>query len=173
MTAADQGIQSGGDGTISMQTESAIRNRGADYIEVETSRFGRVRIEQDKIITMLSPFLGFPGSRQFFLKPHGDDSPFMWLQSLDDPKLAFVVVQPGIFLSDYTPPLQSFVLDELQVTPGSDPEVLVILTIPAGQPHEMTANLLGPVVVNVNKRLAKQVLLDPNRYDPCWKVIQD
>ena len=97
----------------------------------------------------------------------------MWLQSLDDPKLAFVVVQPGIFLSDYTPPLQSFVLDELQVTPGNDPEVLVILTIPAGQPHEMTANLLGPVVVNVNKRLAKQVLLDPNRYDPCWKVIQE
>jgi len=29
------------------------------------------------------------------------------------------------------------------------------------------------VVFNVDKRLAKQVLLDPNRYDPCWKVIQE
>lgn len=169
----DQRIHPGGDGTISMQTENAIRNNTADYIEVETSRFGQVRVERDKIITMLSPFLGFPASKQFFLKTHGEDSPFMWLQSIDDPQLAFVVVQPGLFLGDYAPTLQPFVLDELQVVKENDSEILVILTIPAGKPREMTANLLGPVVFNVDKRLAKQVLLDPNRYDPCWKVIQE
>ena len=156
-----------------MQTESAIQSRGTGFIEVETSRFGQMRVEREKIINMLAPFLGFPSSRQFILRPHGEDSPFMWLQSLEDPKLAFVVVQPGFLLSDYAPPLQPFVLDELQVVKGTPPEILVILTIPAGKPLEMTANLLAPVVINVDKRLAKQVLLDPNRYDPCWKVIQE
>ena len=173
MPEVERGTHHGGDGTISMQTENAVRNSMDDYIEVETSRFGQLRVERDKIITMLSPFLGFPASKQFFLKPHGEDSPFMWLQSLDDPQLAFVVVQPELFLSEYSPVLQPFVLDELQVAKENDPEILVILTIPAGKPREMTANLLGPVVFNVDKRLAKQVLLDPNRYDPCWKVIRE
>lgn len=156
-----------------MQTENAVKSSETNDIEIETSRFGRVRVERKKIITMIAPFLGFPGSKQFFLRPHGEDSPFMWLQSLDDPNLAFVVVQPGLFLNDYSPALQPFVLDELLLEKGNAPEILVILTIPAGKPRAMTANLLGPVVVNVNRRLAKQVLLDPNRYDPCWKVIQE
>lgn len=156
-----------------MQTERAGHNSETGHIEVETSRFGRVKVEQEKVITMLAPFLGFPASKQFFLRPHGENSPFMWLQALDDPGLAFVVVQPGLFLPDYSPSLQPFVLKELQLAKGNAPEILVILTIPSGKPRAMTANLLGPVVLNVNKRLAKQVLLDPNRYDPCWKVIQD
>ena len=96
----------------------------------------------------------------------------MWLQSLDNPQLAFVVVQPELFLEDYSPVLQKFVLEELRFSKESDKEILVILTIPPGKPEEMTANLLGPVVINTSKRLAKQVLLDPGKYDPCRKVVQ-
>ena len=114
-----------------MQTESAIHSSETNYLDVKTSRFGPLRVEREKIITMLAPFLGFPTSKQFILRPHGEDSPFMWLQSLDDPNLAFVVVQPGLFLKDYRPSLQPFVLDELQIPKGTDPEILIILTIPA------------------------------------------
>ena len=154
-----------------MQTETAVLNK--EFLDVQTSRFGLVRVDRGKVLTMTTPFLGFPESRRFFLRPHSEDSPFMWLQSLDNPQLAFVVVQPELFLQDYSPDLQKLVLEELEVSQDSDKEILVILTIPPGRPKEMTANLLGPVVINTAKRLAKQVLLDPGKYDACRKVVQD
>jgi len=141
-------------------------------ITVQTSRFGPVEIDPAKVITMVSPFLGFPDCHRFFLRPHSENSPFLWLQSLDLPELAFVTIQPGLILPDYRPEIPESVRRELEMAPDSEPDILVILTIPAGRPADMTANLLGPVMLNVEKRLAKQVLLDPNRYDPCWPVFE-
>ena len=71
---------------------------------------------------------------------------------------------------EYKPEMSSGVRKELQMSPGQDMELMVILTIPPGKPQEMTANLLGPVVLNAEKRLAKQVVLDPKKHDPCWPV---
>lgn len=63
------------------------------------------------------------------------------------------------------------ILDELEVKEPQQLELLVILTIPKGRIEEMTANLLGPVAINPLKRIAKQVPLDPTKYDPCWQVL--
>jgi len=139
-------------------------------LTVQTSRFGEVTIDAGKVIRMTSPFLGFPDSRRFFLKAHSKDSPFFWLQSVDEPELAFVVVQAQHLLSDYHPSLPPFVLKELGHPRESELDILLLLTIPKGHPERMTANLLAPLVVNSSRRLAKQVLLDPHTYDPCWPV---
>ena len=138
---------------------------------IQTSRFGQLDINEEKIITMTTPFLGFTESRRFILLPHGPDSAFWWLQSVDNPKLAFVVIQPVRIDPGYQPTIATQFQQELQALEPGELEILVILTIPQGQPEAMTANLLGPVVLNPIKRLAKQVLLDPIRYDPCWPVM--
>lgn len=142
----------------------------AEEITVDTSRFGRIVVDADKVITMTTPFLGFPESRRFILRPHGQESPFLWLQSLDNPALAFVVLHAASFLPQYQPRIPAFVMKELGSPVAGEQEVFIILTIPRGNPEQMTANLLGPVVMNVAKRLAKQVLLDPTQYDPCWPL---
>jgi len=139
-------------------------------ITVSTSRFGQLSVNPEKIITMTSPFLGFPDSKQFIVKPHGEESPFLWLQSLDDPKLAFVVIQATILIPQYQPEIPGLIRQELQASPEQLLETLLVLTIPRENPEGMTANLLGPVVINSEKRLAKQVLQDPTRYDACWPV---
>ncbi|MBU0479524.1 MAG: flagellar assembly protein FliW [Proteobacteria bacterium] len=137
---------------------------------VSTTRFGDLEIDQERVITMTAPFWGFPGSTRFFLQSHSGNSPLMWLQSIDDPALAFVVVPPAVIDREFKPPITGPVRKELGIDRDGDLDVLVILTVPAGRPREMTANLLAPVVINVRKRLAKQVLLDPVQYDPCWPV---
>ncbi|MEW6220145.1 MAG: flagellar assembly protein FliW [Thermodesulfobacteriota bacterium] len=139
---------------------------------VETSRFGAIDIDDDKIITMTSPVLGFPESRHFALVPHRDQSPFCWLQSLDEPHLAFVVIRAAALDADYHPAIDSQARRELGLSRDIEADLLVILTIPHGQPQRMTANLLAPIVVNVAKRLAKQVVLDPGRFDPCWPMFK-
>lgn len=138
---------------------------------INTSRFGTIDIDQDKVITLVSPFLGFPDDNTFVLLPHSPSSPFFWLQSTSTPELAFVVIQPNLIKSDFAPPVPASVKKELQLVENQDPEFMVILTIPKGKPKEMTANLLGPVAFNAKKQLAKQIVLDPTKYDPCWQVL--
>ena len=151
-----------------MTTATCTEKQGG--ITVSTSRFGQLSVNPEKIITMTSPFLGFPDSSQFIIKPHGEESPFLWFQSLDDPKLAFVVIQATLLIPQYQAEISSLIRQELQASPDQGLETLLILTIPRENPEGMTANLLGPVVINSEKRLAKQVLQDPTRYDACWPV---
>jgi len=138
---------------------------------IQTSRFGSLDIDEDKIITMATPFLGFAAERQFILLPHGPGSAFWWLQAVENPDLAFVVIQPAVINQHYQPAIPPHCQQELQATDPSELELLVILTIPKGQPEAMTANLLAPVALNPAQKLAKQILLDPSQYDPCWPVM--
>lgn len=140
---------------------------------IRTSRFGDIEINTDKIITLTSPFLGFADEKRFVLVPHGDESAFWWLQAVDNPNLAFVVLQPSLINPQYNPPIPNSVRIELQANSPEEIGLLVILTIPQGNPQKMTANLLGPVALNAAKCLAKQILLDPTIYSPCWPILQE
>lgn len=139
---------------------------------IETSRFGTIEVDPEKIITVTSAFAGFPESRRFVLRQHSNRSPFMWLQSLDNPDLAFVVIQASRLVPQYQPDLPAAVKRELGDERGNGLDLLLILSIPKGQPEQMTANLLGPVILNPVSQLAKQVLLDPNKFDAAWPVFE-
>lgn len=153
---------------LAMATTTCTERPGE--ITVSTSRFGQLSVTPEKIITMTSPFLGFPDSKRFMIKPHGEESPFLWLQSLDEPKLAFVTIQAALLIPQYQPEISSLTRQELQGAAEQALEILLILTVPKDNPEGMTANLLGPVALNSQTRLAKQVLQDPMRYDACWPV---
>ncbi|MHB1183662.1 MAG: flagellar assembly protein FliW [Desulfobulbia bacterium] len=142
-------------------------------LTVSSSRFGEIKADPDKIITMTSPFLGFPDSKRFMLIPHGENTPFMWLQSLDDPQLAFVVIPALILVPDYNPALPAQARQELKAEEDDELNILLLLTIPHNNPQKMTANLLGPLMINPEQRLAKQIILDPNKWDPRWPVFTD
>lgn len=146
------------------------RRDTCSILKVHTSRFGEIEVDQDRIITMTSPVLGFPESHRFVLRPHNAGSAFMWLQSLDNPNLAFVVVPAGLIDKGFKPSLPEPDRQELELPPSQVAEYLVILTFNRADTLSITANLLGPVVLNTEKRLAKQVLLDPGRYDIAFRV---
>ena len=63
-------------------------------LNLSTSRFGTINIQEEQIIHMPSGMIGFPDAQRFTLLEHKKGSPFMWLQSLDDGALAFVLVDP-------------------------------------------------------------------------------
>lgn len=144
----------------------------AATIKAASTRFGEIEVAEDRVVTMTSPIPGFPDSRRFVLWLQKPDSPLMWLHSLDEADLAFVVMQPAALIPGYQPAIPASVRDELRWSPGDEVEVLVILTIPHGRPHEMTANLLGPIILNVTARMGKQIVLDPAKYDSRCPVFQ-
>ncbi|NDY42271.1 flagellar assembly protein FliW [Dissulfurirhabdus thermomarina] len=142
-------------------------------MEIATTRFGRIEIKEEKMIRMTQGILGFPDERRYVLLPHREGSSFFWLQSVDRPELAFVVISPFLFAPDYSFDIPDAVERELEIERREQVDVLVLVTIPAGNPRAMTANLLGPLVINVERRLGRQLVLDPNRYPLQHPLIPD
>lgn len=89
--------------------------------------------------------------------------PFRWLQSVERPAMAFVIIDPWIFKPDYAIELPNEVCERLQLSPEQLPLVFAIVTVPL-EPALMTANLQGPLVINLATRRAQQVVLANSPY---------
>ncbi len=128
---------------------------------IETSRFGTVEVDEDRLIEFPKGVLGFPNQRQYALIQTGDQSSFYWLQSVDRSELAFVVCDPRLFVPDYRVPIRADELAQLGLEDPSGAQVFVIVN----KVEEMlTGNLQGPLVVNCETRVAKQLVLSDRRH---------
>jgi flagellar assembly factor FliW len=125
---------------------------------IETTRFGRLEVEENRVIHFPEGLLGFPERKKFIMLDHKPDSPFCWLQALDAPGLAFVLTNPFLVKKDY---LQNLSKEEEVYFQGNGGDLIVfaLVTIPPGRAEEMTVNLLGPLVIDVGTRTGRQVIL--------------
>jgi len=130
-------------------------------MEIQTSRFGRMTVDDQRVMTFARGLLGFPNHSRFALIQTGEENYFFWLQSVDDPNLAFVVTDPTIFFKDYDVPVREETSTELQL---SDPSFLQTFVICNKVGEWLTGNLLGPIVVNAQNRLATQVVLTEKKW---------
>ena len=80
---------------------------------IESTRFGQLEIDGERIIRFEDGLLGFAGCKHFALVQTCDDPVFFWLQSLEDPTIAFVVCDPHAFVPDYTVPESSLLALEV------------------------------------------------------------
>ncbi len=132
-------------------------------VRVHTSRFGDIDVEIGRAIKIPGGLLGFPDSVRFALLEPDQDSPFWWLQSLDDGELAFVVTDPMAFFPDYRVDARAEELEALGIVDPVDLDVLVILSL-RGSIESMTANLQGPILLNVKTRVGRQFVLKDSGY---------
>ncbi len=140
-------------------------------MEVHGTRFGTLNYEEGEIIHIEAGLMGFPMSKRYLLFPYSEDSCFFWLQSVDEPEIAFIVINPFDFFSN----LEFMVSDEdarvMELERGEDVEIFSLVTIPDGRPEEMRTNLSGPVVVNVANRRGRQILF--HEYSPRQPLIPE
>lgn len=132
-------------------------------MDVQTSRFGVVEIAEDRVITFPRGLLGFESRTRYCLLQATEDACFLWLQSLDDPELAFVVTDPALFVSGYAVPVRSDQRAALRLAEGSD-ESLQVLVIVNKVGEMLTGNLQGPLVLNSEALLGEQVVLADKRW---------
>jgi len=132
-------------------------------MKIQTSRFGEIDIDKSRIIEMRGGILGFVSLKRFVMIAHEEGSPFQWFQSLDDGSIAFITMNPFIVKPDYEPEIDDRTIEMLEVDKAEDVELMVILTV-RSEPAKMTANLRAPLVINKQKRLASQVILEDGQY---------
>ena len=130
-------------------------------MQVNTTRFGIIEIEQERVISFPQGLLGFPEHTRFCLLEPGEDACFFWLQSVDDASLAFVVTDPALFVPGYRVPLRPEQASAVQLKDQTDAQILCIVNKIAGQ---LTANLQGPLVVNTLDRVGQQLILADRRW---------
>jgi flagellar assembly factor FliW len=144
-------------------------------IEIQSTRFGTLVVDDERIINFPNGLLGFPDHKRFALIQTGEENYFFWLQSADEPNLAFVVTDPAIFFKGYEVPLRDETRQDLGLGAPAGDEEQTLTTLTAGTflqvfvicnkvDEWLTGNLLGPLVVNAQNRLAQQVVLTEKKW---------
>lgn len=128
---------------------------------IQTTRFGRIEVDGERLITFKEGILGFPAQKQYALIQTATDPVFFWLQSVDEPALAFVVCDPLAFVPDYQVPIRADDVATLDLADLGDSQVLVIVNRADGY---LTANLMGPLVIGASSRLGKQLVLSDKQF---------
>ncbi len=140
-------------------------------MKLQTTRFGEIEIEDDKLVCFPDGLIGFEECKQYFLLYREENSCVWWLQSVERPEVAFILTDPLNFMPDYEPVLTKEDMATLQVSELTDLEFSVILVVPE-DPREMTANLLGPIVINTSRHIGIQSVMRENRYSTRYPVVQ-
>jgi len=95
-------------------------------MEIQTSRFGTISVDDERVITFPRGLLGFPDQARFALIQTGEENYFFWLQCVDEPNLAFVVTDPSIFFKEYEVPIKGETQAEIALDDVSFAQVFVI-----------------------------------------------
>lgn len=132
-------------------------------MRIDTTRFGQIDIDDKRIIQFSDGLLGFPEAHRFVLLEHAPNNPFHWLQCLDDPALAFVVMDPMMVEPRFREAIPEQAARELGITGAKEAAVLTIVTVDRTN-QRITANLLGPLVIHPETLKAKQVILEDSSY---------
>lgn len=141
-------------------------------IKVTTTRFGDIEVKEADAIELPSGLIGFPELKKYVLLDHDKDSPFKWLQSLDDGAIAFVLINPLLFKPDYTVEVTEAEVSDLTIESEEDAVISVIITMPTN-PQNMTANLKAPLVFNLKNRRGKQVILNNPAYTTRHNIMEE
>lgn len=137
---------------------------------LDNTRFGSIDYDETDILTVIDGLIGFSTLQRFVLLCQNPDSPFRWLQSIDEPALAFLLADPGRYVEGYGVDIDDVLAAQLGLTAETPTLLLTTATIPTGRPKDMTLNLTAPIVINVEKRLARQVVLENDAYTMRYRV---
>lgn len=134
-------------------------------MEINTVRFGTIDVEEERVYTFALPIIGFNELRKYVIIDTGNDNFFKWLQSVEDPGLAFPIVSVFSMNVDYSIDLPDNVVETLKIQNVESLLVMNIASIPQDDPQGTTINLLAPIIFNLEEQLAGQVILSGSGYD--------
>lgn len=132
--------------------------------QVDTTRFGLIEYSPEDLIHFPAGLLGFPELKDYIVIPLEANPAFFWLQSVQDGQIAFLITDPFLFFPDYEVELSESLKQELAISRREQVVVYTIVTIPASGVKDMTTNLVGPLVINMENRRGAQYVLGGNQY---------
>ncbi|MGN0169378.1 MAG: flagellar assembly protein FliW [Lachnospiraceae bacterium] len=131
-------------------------------MKAETRIFGTIDIPEEKIIRLETGMIGFPQLRNFALiydEEKGDRAAIRWLQSMDEPEIAFPVMDPLVIKEDYNPTVSDEILSPLGELKDENTYLLVTVTVPT-EIEKLSINLKAPIVINTDNNKGVQLIVE-------------
>ena len=132
--------------------------------KINTLRFGELEIEEQDVVRFADGIPAFEDEHEFVVLPYEEGTPYMFLQSMATPELAFLMTDPFVFFPDYSFELDDENMDKLEIKTMDDVLVCTLISIPRSGVADMTTNLLAPVVINRHTMQARQIVLEKTQY---------
>ncbi|GKX65461.1 flagellar assembly protein FliW [Inconstantimicrobium mannanitabidum] len=140
-------------------------------MKFNTAYNGEINYEEKDIITIKKGIPGFKGLTKFVILDVEDNDVFKLIHSLEDPSLGLIILSPFSVVEDYEIKLSEEVIAELQIEKEQDVVLYSIVTLNSDS-SKITANLMAPIVINVEKKLGQQVIIENSKYKIKEPIIQ-
>ena len=132
--------------------------------KMNTLRFGELEIEEKDVIRFADGIPAFEDEHEFVVLPYEEGTPYMFLQSMMTPELAFLMTDPFVFFPDDSFELDDENMEKLAINSMDDVLVCTLISVPRSGVADMTTNLLAPVVINRHTMQARQMVLEKPQY---------
>ena len=141
-------------------------------IKLNTAKFGEIEIDKSSIFDFVSPIIGFKDLKQYAIIDYKPDSPFKWLQSIEDSELAFPITLCSFFGIDYQFDIPDEEAELLEIETADDVFVCNIANIPSSNPQSATINMLAPIIINLKNKKAMQLILKNTNFEVRHKLFE-
>jgi flagellar assembly factor FliW len=138
-------------------------------MKLDTTRFGEIELDAERIIRFPQGIPGFEKMRRFTIVSVAEHEPFTYLQSADDGELAFIIMDPFESFPQYDIQLPERAVTELDIQSPDDIIIRTIVSI-GDNIETATTNLVAPIVINRTKRIGKQVVLTTTNYTTHYRL---
>jgi flagellar assembly factor FliW len=128
------------------------------------SRFGEIEYDPNNLIHFPAGLIGLPNLHYFIVMPNKKSGPLFWIQSVDDPDMAFVLTDPTNFFLDYQVVPDDAERNVLRIDNDDPCYVLTVVTVPPDQ--KITINLAAPILFTPKSNRAMQIILENASYSP-------
>ncbi len=133
-------------------------------VTVDSDLLGPLTLAPEQLVRFPTGLFGFPDARRFALLPAERDGMY-WLQAAEQSALIFLLIDPFRFVEGYAVDVAAPDLADLQADAASEIAILAIVTLPRRRIESPTANLQGPLALNLKGGLAKQIAVADESWD--------
>lgn len=133
-------------------------------MKLSTAQFDEIEFSEEKIIIFPEGLIGFDKYKKFVIINMEKLNPFLWLQSVDDSNLSFVMIDPWRFISNFSPEITE---EDIKLLNIIDPSSVVIYTLISFEKEfeNIKINLMAPICINHPEKLGKQIILNDPKYE--------
>lgn len=126
-------------------------------MKYQTRDFGEIDVAPENMVEFRQPLYGYEGFHKFtLLYDEAVGEQISWLQSLEDPGLCFIVMDPHAAVPNYAPRLPA----DIDRLVGAGELHCFVTAAVHDDPAQTTLNLKSPIILNVETRLAAQIILE-------------
>lgn len=126
------------------------------------SRFGEIEYQPENLLHFPEGLIGFEDLRDFIVMPNEKEGPLFWIQSVDDPQIAFVMTDPSNFFPEYK--VLPSTTERTKLNIGKDDEVYSLSVVTVPPDRKITLNLMAPVLYAPGSNRAIQTILEKSPY---------